>query len=291
MSTLAPPRRGAPPVLSRLGALTASLHAAERKVADYVLAHPTDVIYLSITELADRAATSEATVIRFARRLGFPGYAAFKIALALELHAAAAPLPGELSPADDVAAIKEKVIQADIESLADTLALLDDTALRRAVEALAAARRIEVYGVGNSAALAQHTAALLMQIGLPIVALTDPHLQVMAAVQLRAGDVALAISTSGSTRDTVEALRIAREAGATCICVTRHARSPITRVAEITLLAAARPVVVGGHQLTGRIAQVAIIDVLTTAVAIRRGEDSLAALARGRQAIGALKRF
>ncbi len=280
-----------PAVLARVDALAADLGAAERKIAEYLLTCPTDIVYLSITELADRTDTSEATIIRFARRLGYSGYAALKIALALDLHASAPPLPGELSPDDAITTIKAKVINAGVESLRDTAQLLDDAALTRAVDALVGARRIEVYGVGSSAAIAQDSYALFLQIGLPVAAITDPHLQVMSAIQLGPEDVALAISVSGSTRDTVEALQAAKDAGATCLCLTRHARSPITRVAHITLLAASRPATVGGHQLIGRVAQLAVLDVLATAAALRRQDDSLQVLARGRQAISATKRF
>lgn len=278
-------------VLARLETIAPSLRESERKIAEYVLSHAVELVHLSITELADRTDTSEATVIRFAQRLGYPGYAALKIALALNLHETAPPLPGELTANDDVGSIKRRVIEASIESLNDTARLLDDEALRQAVDAIGAARRIEVYGVGGSAAIAQDAYSLLMQIGLPIVVVTDPHLQVMSAVQLRPGDVALAVSASGSTRDTIEALQTARDAGATCICLTRHLRSPITRVAHVTLLAVARPTVVGGHQLNARVAQLAVIDVLATATALRRQGDSLQALARGRQAISKTKRF
>ncbi|HVC34942.1 MAG TPA: MurR/RpiR family transcriptional regulator [Chloroflexota bacterium] len=278
-------------VLARLETIAPSLRESERKIAEYVLSHAAELVYLSITELADRTDTSEATVIRFAQRLGYPGYAALKIALALDLHETASPLPGELTAHDDVGSVKRKVIEASVESLNDTARLLDDDALRRAVDAIESARRIEVYGVGGSAAIAQDAYSMLMQIGLPIGVVTDPHLQVMSAVQLRRGDVALAISVSGSTRDTIEALQTARDAGATCICLTRHLRSPITRVAHVTLLAAARPTMVGGHQLNSRVAQLAVIDVLATATALRRQDDSLQALARGRQAISKSKRF
>lgn len=291
--TVAPSARlaEAAAVLARLEAIAPGLRQSEGKIADYVLRHPVDVVYLSITELADRTSTSEATVIRFAQRLGFPGYAALKIALALDLRASEARLPGTLTPDDGVDAIKHKVIEAGVESLRDTARLLDDQSLATAVEALAGARRIEVYGVGSSAAMAQDAYALLMQIGLPAYAVTDPHLQVLSAAQLAPRDAAVAISTSGSTKDTVEALQAARDAGATCICLTRHLRSPLARVAHVTLLAAARSAVVGGHQINGRVAQVAVIDVLATATALRRRDASLQALDRGRRAISASKRF
>jgi DNA-binding MurR/RpiR family transcriptional regulator len=283
-------------VLARLGSLIASLRESERKIGEYLQANAGEVVYLSITELADRTGTSEATVIRFARQLGFSGYAALKIALALDLHAAAprSAGPARNGPIDfglgsDAASIKQGVIQLSIESLNDTAMMLDTGELERAIQAILAARRVEIYGVGSSGIVAQNAYLQLMQIGVPAVAVTDPHVQLMAATQLGAGDVALAISQAGSTRDTVEALQLASEAGATCICITRHARSPITQVAHITLLAASRPVTVGGLPVFGDVAQYAIVDMLAAAAASRR-ESSAAVLASGRQAISS-RRF
>ncbi len=281
---------GAPDVLARTATLAPGLRESERKIAEYVLAHPDELIFLSITELADRTATSEATVIRFAQRLGYPGYAAFKIALAMARRAEV-PSPGDLGAETDLAALKRTILAVNIESLKDTAQLLDDAALAQAVEALNNARRIEVYGVGGSAVVAQDAYFMLMQIGLPIIAIVDPHMQLMSAVQLQAGDVALGISLSGSTRDTVESLQAARDAGATCICITRYARSPITRVAHITLLAAAHPATVGGHNLLGRVAQLAVIDVLAAALTLARKEAGIEMLARGRRALSASKKF
>jgi DNA-binding MurR/RpiR family transcriptional regulator len=278
-------------VLARLGTLAPSLRESERKIADYILTHPDEITYMSITELAERTYTSEATVIRFAQRLGYSGYAALKIALTIDRRDGAVPLPSDLRPEAGLAALKRTIIQVNIESLTDTAQLLDDDALAQAVAALISARRIEAYGVGGSAVVAHDAYFMLMQIGLPIIALTDPHLQIMSAVQLHKGDIALAISLSGSTRDTTEALQAARDAGATCMCITRYARSPITRVAHITLLAAARPATVGGHNLLGRVAQLAVIDVLAAAITLARPDASIDALARGRRALSTSRKL
>ncbi|HEX2034956.1 MAG TPA: MurR/RpiR family transcriptional regulator [Chloroflexota bacterium] len=297
------PEAGSPAsaaVLARLASLAPNLREAERKIAEYVLANPGEVVYLSVTELADRTETSEATVIRFAQRLGYAGYAALKIALALELRTGAsgtgapvggASAPSELDGGSDVASIKRRVIQLAVDRLHDTIQLLDDDALQQAVTALTQARRIEVYGVGGSAVVAQEAYFALMRLGLPVVAVTDPHLQVMSAVQLQAQDVALAVSQSGSSRDTVEALRLAREAGATCICLTHHARSPITQVAHVTLLAAVRVATPHGLPGPNRVSQVAVIEVLAAAVSLARGQASARVLAQGRQAVSVTKRF
>lgn len=272
-------------VLVRLDAIEPDLRESERKIGDYLQRHAPELVHLSITELADVTGTSEATVIRFAQRLGYVGFSALKIALALELHEAATPMPGEVDLGDDVGTIKRKVLESTVGGIRDTADLLDDESLGRAVEAIHGARRVEAYGVGSSAAVAHDVYAQLVQIGIPMVAVTDPHLQLLSAVQLQKGDVVLGISNSGSTRDTLEALEAAKEAGATTICLTRHARSPITRVADIVLLAAARSRMLDGIELMDRVAQVAVVDVLWVALAIRRGAHSREALARGRKAL------
>jgi DNA-binding MurR/RpiR family transcriptional regulator len=278
-------------VLARLATLARELRETERKIADYVLAHPAEIVHLSITELADVTETSEASVIRFARRLGFPGYAALKINLALELERQGSPLASDLGSGTDVGTIKRRILQANVDSLNDAAQLLDDEAIARAVEAMTRARRIEVFGVGSSGALAQEAYATFVQHGLAIHAVVDPHLQVISAVHLGPGDVAFGISASGSTRDTVEALECAHEVGATCICLTRYARSPITRIADITLIAPARAATVGGHQLVGRVAQLAVIDVLAAAIALDHQRNGLQPLDRSRRAVHSRKRY
>jgi RpiR family transcriptional regulator, carbohydrate utilization regulator len=288
----APPQLGqASSVLARVETLAPELRDAERKVAQHLVENAAKVVHLSITELADEAGASEATIIRLARRLGYQGYAAMKIALAMELHRTDRAAPGELSAVADLPSIKRSVIEASIGSLQDTLGLLDDALLEQAVAALTAAGRIEVYGVGESASIAAHAYATLMTVGLPIVAVTDPHLQVTSAVQLRAGDVALAISLTGSSRDTVEAVQFARDAGATCICITRHARSPVARVAHIVLLASARSKSVEGYQLLDRVAQLAVIEMLRVGIALRHEKVRIDAMIRSRKAVTSAKHF
>ncbi|HEX4215124.1 MAG TPA: MurR/RpiR family transcriptional regulator [Candidatus Dormibacteraeota bacterium] len=278
-------------VLARLSSTQPNLRESERKIGDYLMHHAVELVHLSITELADVTGTSEASVMRFARTLGFSGFSALKIALALELQSSSAPAPGELTADDDIAAIKRKTFSTSVSSLEDTLHLLDDAALDQAVAAIAGARRVEFYGVGSSAALAQFACAQLLQIGVPVVAVGDPHTQLWGATRLRPGDVGFAISQSGSTHDTVETLETAREAGATCVCLTRHARSPLSKVADITLLAGGRAQLEAGLELVGRVAELAVIDAIWVALTLRGGEASRQALARGRQTLNARKRF
>jgi DNA-binding MurR/RpiR family transcriptional regulator len=280
-----------PAVLARIESLLPVLRRAEQMVAQFVLDKPGDVVHMSVTELADASDTSEATVTRLARRLGQAGFASMKISLAGELQVGNRFSTGNLSPSDDVRAVKEKVLLAAIGGLEDTMALLDEEVLDQAVESIIGARRIDVYGVGHSAAVAQHFYASMAALGMPVVGITDPHLAATSAVQLRAGDVAVAVTLTGNARDTVEALKLAREAGATTICLTRHIRSPIAKVADVVLLAAARLKTVEGYEQLDRVAQVAVIEILCTAVLLRKQKEGLDNLVRGRKAVTQSKHF
>jgi RpiR family transcriptional regulator, carbohydrate utilization regulator len=289
-STVAPFSGSEVSVLVRVQAIQADLRDSERKIAQYLLDDAIATVHLTITELADQTGTSEATVIRFARKLGYTGFAALKIALALELQESAPAFPCDLMPEDDTLAIARKVLDSSVAAVRDTRELLAAQTLDPAVDAILGARRLEVYGVGSSAAVAHAAYTQLIQIGIPVISVSDPHLQVLSAVQLGPEDVAFGISYSGSTRDTVEALEAAKTAGATCICLTHHARSPITRVADISLLAGGRARALEGLELGGQVADVAVIDALWVALAVRR-EGSRAALARGRKELEGRKRF
>lgn len=286
-----PPLGDGPGVIARLSTAKPELREVERRIGDYLYQHQRSVIHLSVTELADATATSEASVIRLAQKLGYPGFSALKIALALELQDTAPAALGELDESDDLVTVKRKVIEASIGGLRDTIDLLDDGALSEAVGALERAPRIEAYGLGTSAPMAEAARALLIQIGLPVVTVTDSHLQALSAVQLRPGDVVLAISESGSNVDIVEAVEAARQAGATCIALTRHALSPLTKVAHIVLLAAARPRALGGFEWDDRVSQLAVLDTLAVALAHRRKKESREALARGREILSRRRRF
>src|SRR6202167_4414430 len=129
----------------RLQGAYSGLRAAEQRVADFVLKHPDELIYLTVTELAERTNTSESTVVRLCQKIGYKGYQEFKIVLARDLVEPTADIYAEVESGDDLTTVKNKVFQANAQALRDTIEVLDDADLERAVEALAKARRVGVY--------------------------------------------------------------------------------------------------------------------------------------------------
>lgn len=262
-------------LLLRIESVQTSLTKAERRVAEAVLADPQAAVFDSVTDLAEKAGVGETTVLRFCRTMGCRGYQEFKLLLAREEVAPTRSLGENLAESDDPAAILAKVSEANARAVTETAALLSAATITRTVDALQSARRIQVYGVGSSGITAQDAMYRFRRIGLPIEAIPDPHFAAMAAALLQPGDVAFGISHSGSTKDTVGALRIAKQSGATTICLTAHARSPITSEADIVLLTAPREAPLQGSSFTAKIAQIHALDVLYVALAMRDRESSM----------------
>jgi DNA-binding MurR/RpiR family transcriptional regulator len=280
-ASIAPPARGGrlpvspvtPPqgVLARARAAFASLSEAEQRVALAFEEDPAELVQLPVEELAQRIGVSTATVVRFCQAIGYRGLRDLKLALAAEaLLPHQQMIHEDIQPRDSVLTIAQKVLRSDLQAIADSLQVLDELALERAVEALLAAPRIEFYGVGSSLPVAQDAHYRFLRIGLPATMATDVHVQAVSAAQLPPGSVAFAISHTGRTTETLNALRKARAAGATCILLTSHANTPLGRYADIQLVTASRETAFRTEAVASRIAHLSLIDALYVAVALRR---------------------
>ncbi len=261
-----------------------SLRTAEQRVADFILGHAEELIYLTVTELAERTQTSESTVVRLCQKIGYRGYQEFKIMLARDLVGPTETVYEEIAPGDDIPTLKAKVFQANAQALKDTIEVLADDELQRAVEAIAKARRVEVYGIGGSAPLALDAYHKFMKLGISCMWLNDSDLMAMSSSLLQPGDVALGISHTGASRDVVDAMENAQRAGATTVCITHRATSPITKASNIKLFTAAKETAFGSDAMSSRIAQLTIIDTLYAGIANADYDRALSLIQKTREA-------
>jgi DNA-binding MurR/RpiR family transcriptional regulator len=262
-----------------------SLFPAEARVAAIVLESPERVIQMPISRLAELAEVSEGTVVRFCQTVGFEGYHALKLALAMDLAQPGRVIHEDIDAADDPETVARKVFATDIRALEDTLAVVDPGEIARAVEAIATAARLEVFGVGSSLAVAFDAYTRFLRIGVPLGLELDTHLQVMRASGLGSGDVGLAISHSGRSREPVECLALARHKGATTIAITGRQPSPLTEQADIVLVTVSSETSYREEAMASRIAQLSLLDTLFVAVAIRRPEQAVGELRRTSEAL------
>jgi DNA-binding MurR/RpiR family transcriptional regulator len=271
--------------LIRIQSAIAVLKPAERSIAEFVLAHPEKVIYMSVSELGREVEVGDSTVIRFCRALGYEGYQEFKLRLAQDLVEPVKFIHEKIGFQDTAAELVQKIFQTNLKAVENTQRSLDPAMVERAAEKLARATRIDFYGSGYSAYSALDAKSKFLRLGLVADAFADGHMQAMAASALGATAVAVGISHTGTSRDVVDALSIARAQGASTIAITNFSPSPITRGVDAVLLTASAETPFGGEVLTSRIAQLCVIDVISVAVAIRLGEPCLEFIHRASEAV------
>lgn len=279
-------------VLIRIRARWPQLAPSERRVASVTLADPTASSAKTITELAATATTSQATVVRFAQSLGFAGYPELRLALAAAAAAEEATLPrtvpgGDIAADDDITTVIAKIGHAESRAVQDTVAQLDPAELLEVAIEVAAARRIEIYGVGASSIVATDLQMKLNRIGLTSYALADHHLSIPSAALLTERDIAIGISHSGTTQATIDAMAEAREAGATTVALTNFPGSPITAYADHVLTTAARETAFRSGAIASRIAALTVVDALYVVVAQRDFAATERALERTYDALAA----
>jgi len=272
MSTDLPPTDlgAAREVQARIYAHLPGLQAAEVRVARVVLEQPNVVIYKSASEVGQLASTSSATVIRCAQKMGFKGFHDLKLALANELAVfEQARSEEERAPDDPRTAVLVEITRAGAESVRDAGALVDPDAFEAVVGAIADAHRVVFFGVGTSAPLCQDAAYRFSAIGVLAEAPTDVHVQHVQARLLSAQDVAVIVSHTGSTRETLAAAAAARAAGATTVAITSFAVSPLTEQVDHVIVAGSRELALRLEAMASRLAHLALLDALLVAVAHR----------------------
>jgi len=245
---------------------------AEKQIADWIEENPRKIISLSIVELAEKCKCSEATIVRFSKRLGLSGYQELKISLASE--SGSSPVSTHISETDSPYQIYEKVCNDIYLSLEKTKKSLDSKNIASACKAITNANKIVVFGLGNSAAICTDAAHKFLRAGLNCVAYSDNHMQVIAASHLSSGDVALGISHSGSSKDIVDALKIAKEHGAVTVSITNGGKSPILKYTDIPLFTSADETQYNILALNSRIVQLAIIDVIYNYIILSKSDTA-----------------
>ena len=246
------------------------LRKSERKVANFVLRNPLQVIRMRIVDLAQEAEVSEPTVVRFCRAEGCHGFQDFKLALAQQL--ASSPSYGQIAvtDTDSTREYTHKVFDSTVDTLLKVRESLIIERLDAAVAAICNAQRVEFYGFGASAAVAFDAQHKFFRLQITSAAYSDPHLQNMSATSLHAGDVVVAISQSGRTQALLDSMELVKKAGAIVIALAPSG-SPIARNASIAIEIDAKEDIQIYTPLSSRIVHLAVIDVLAIGVAQKKG--------------------
>lgn len=272
----------------------ATLPPALARIGTAVRENPAAVVEQTITELADGCHTSVASVVRFCRAIGFDGYAQLRRALSAELGKESAQFAergafgSDISETDSLRAAVSKLASLEVLAIEETVAGLDYDALDAAVDAVDAAERILLFGIGASRFVAEDLTHKLLRVGRNAHVFTDPHEAIAATVLPHTATVAIGISHTGATGETVRFLDSARAHGAVTIGMTSAKGSPLAHRADHALFTEVRESAFRAGAMVSRIGQLALVDCLFIGIAKRRFGDTVDALTRTREAISDL---
>lgn len=244
-------------LIANIRSAAPNMTPALARVADHVVANAQAALYQSITELAEEANSSEASVMRFCRELGFTGFQNFKLVLAQELAT-----QGQANmPAPDADAVQSLIETAKI-ALDETERLLDRSILATVAREMLAAGQVEIFGVAASAITAQYLEYKLTRLGLRARAVADAHLATMIAATSGPATAFILVSSSGSTIDAVRVAELAHNRGARTIIITNRSKSPLAAMSDHLLLASWPETPLTGGAFPSKISQLLLVDAL-----------------------------
>ena len=263
----------------RIKSLQDNFTDSEKKIAKYILGHEDEVYNLTAEELANVTETSPASIIRFSKKVGYSGFQELKISIAkdtIENKINEDKIYEAITTHDSTAETMEKVALENIKAIKDTIKLVDEDAIDEAVDAISVADEINLFGVGSSSLVAADFQYKLVRINMPVFLHMDYHLQLVSATNISERGVAIGISHSGKTKETYEALKAAKKAGAKTISITKFGNNPISEIADIKIYTAEVEKNIRMGAIASRIAQLTIIDILFVNI-IKKNYDTIPA--------------
>jgi RpiR family carbohydrate utilization transcriptional regulator len=275
--------------LCRLQEKYANLRRSERKIADYLKKKPHQRLDFSITEFGKLLGVSEATVSRFCRSLGYRGFPDLKLSLATDLSMGEGfqNIPVDILQTDPPVVVGKKLSDTLSNAIVETQRSLEMDKVSAAIDEIAQAKRVELYGVGGAYAVASEANHLFLKAGINCVAHRDGYMQIASASMLGQDCVAIGVSHTGLSWDVVNSVKIASDSGAGTICITSNRESALARVSKICLFTPPRSadIPLYGDFMEARASQLYIIDLLYLGIIFKLGESSKRSLKRSTDAL------
>jgi len=246
--------------LQKIMDIYSNLKGAERRVADYVLKNPRDIIHLSITELADRCSCGEATISRFSKKLGYKGYQELKIKIAGEVVDPIIDVHEEIKNNDDTAIVMQKIFNSTINSLKKTLSINDYNNIEKVADIIVNSNKVAFLGMGGSSAIALDAYHKFLKVKDNCIYHSDSHFQAMIMSNFTENDCVIAISNTGSNKELVENINIAKKNKAKVISITSNLKSPLSSVSDVVLVSYGMENKFKSEAVESRISALTLID-------------------------------
>lgn len=257
-------------VLLKIREMKDSMTPVERRLAEYILENTDEIPHLSIKNLAMASGTSDASVLRFCKTLGYESYRSFIVTVSASLGSMDDEQKDDyvdIQPGDDLSTIVTTISRNNMRSIEDTMSIIDRKEIGRAVNVLRRCNRIVFFGMTASGLVCKDAEQKFSRINKICHAYTDGHSMLTAAALLSRNDVAIFVSNSGNTEEILDALDTAKKTGARIISITKYMKSELADRSHIVLSISTPELSIRSGAMGSRIAMLTVIDILFAGVA------------------------
>ncbi|WP_102346055.1 MurR/RpiR family transcriptional regulator [Bacillus sp. Marseille-P3661] len=262
-------------VIDRVKKLLPTLPATLKRIANVVIDDPEFVVKDNLNGLAIKSKTSDAAVVRFAKRVGYKGFRDLQISLAYELGDSHTQMDQEIGLHASIETIVNVSSNANIHAVTESREFLNYTSVEKVINIIKKARIVHIFAQGINYSTGIDLSYNLMKLGILCNVYNDSYMHAVAGAISSPDDVALAISHRGSNKEVIESLTIARQHHAKTIALTTRVNSPITKIADISLCVAEKEIVFQGEPLTSRMSMMHLVDILFLGIAANMDGKSL----------------
>lgn len=250
---------------------------SDKVLIEYIKENKKDIAYKPISQIAKESNIGEATITRFARKMGFSSLQDFKVTLAQEVSVNSSNniISSNIEndePASDTA---KKLLNSNINILKNTVDLINNEDVHKCAEMLINARRIYFIGIGYSGIIAQDSNYKFMRIGLNTTSFNSSHNMIMMASIMEENDLIIAISHTGETKEIIKTVEVAKENNVKIISITENTDSSIAELSDVSLGYVSGETILESGSISSKVAQFFIIDLIYTQVVKEKFSESI----------------
>ncbi len=268
-----------------------SLSEVQRRIADFVLKNGNTAMFLSITDLAQKCETSETTIMRFLRKVGFSSYQVFRVELAQGLQQDNPRYAySDIDQHDSVHEVIEKVVSSTVTAIEDIRNLVPAAIIEKAADWIEEAEQILIFGVGSSGYIAGDLFHKLIRLGINAVVCHDPHIMAIHSAQTKKGNLVICVSHSGESEVILDCAREGKQRGSRLVAMTSYPHSSLAETSDLNLFSSTSETNYRPDAMTSRILQLVIIDLLSIVLTLRKGKVGIDAIGRSQVAVARQKR-
>lgn len=247
---------------------------SEKQLADYFLNHLQEVSTSSAKDLAEKCGTSAPTIIRFSRTLGYSGFPALKMDILMSESNDVMDLTQELTENETVTRLVSTMYNHRLATLDHVRGLIDESTTEKAVSALQNANTVYLCGIGGSGIVCQDFQQKLSRIGIRAVHVSDAHVMMTMMSSIQEGDVLIAVSYSGETKEVIEIARVAKERKAVILTIAQLGKSSLNRLSDLSFYVPSEENTIRAGAIASRDSSLFICDTIYLSLVSCRLEDN-----------------